>query len=70
MSSKKTRVFKSLIAIFYYKNLCIKIYLSVLDKFKLLHMECLITVTVNSFDQFFVLKIKNPFHPIKKKISY
>lgn len=32
MSSKKTRVFKSLIAIFYYKNLCIKIYLSVLDK--------------------------------------
>lgn len=31
MSSKKTRVFKSLIAIFYYKNLCIKIYLSVLD---------------------------------------
>lgn len=31
MSSKKTRVFKSLIAIFYYKNLCIKIYLTVLD---------------------------------------
>lgn len=53
MSSKKTRVFKSLIAIFYYKNLCIKIYLSVSDKFKLLHMKCLISVTVNSFDQFF-----------------
>lgn len=48
MSSKKTRVFKSLIAIFYYKNLCIKIYLSVLDlKKKLLHMKCLISVTVN-----------------------
>lgn len=31
MSSKKTRVFKSLIVIFYYKKLCIKIYLSVLD---------------------------------------
>lgn len=52
MSSKKTRVFKSLIAIFYYKK-CIKIYLSVLDKFKLLPMKCLISVTVNSFDQFF-----------------
>lgn len=54
MSSKKTRVFKSLIAIFYYKNLCIKIYLTVLDfKKKLLHMKCLISVTVNFFDQFF-----------------
>lgn len=53
MSSKKTRVFTSLIAIFYYKKKCIKIYLSVLDKFKLLPMKCLISVTVNSFDQFF-----------------
>lgn len=60
MSSEKTRVFKSLIAIFYYKNLCIKIYLTVLDKFKLLHMKCLISVTVKSLDQFFALK-KNPF---------
>lgn len=67
MSSKKTRVFKSLIAIFYYKNSCIKIYLSVLDKFKLLHMKCLISVTVNSFDQYL---FKNPFHLVAKKISY
>lgn len=71
MSSKKTRVFKSRIAIFYYKNLCIKIYLSVLDKFKLLHMKCLISVTVNYFEQFFALKTnkKKPLSILKMKIS-
>lgn len=73
MSSKKTRVFKSLIAIFYYKNLCIKIYLNVLDKFKLLHMKCLISVTVKTLDQFFAFFFflkKNVFILLKKKISY
>lgn len=70
MSSKKTRVFKSLIAIFYYKKFCIKIYLNVLEKFKLLHMKCIISVTVNSSNQFFDFKKKNLFHHIKEKISY
>lgn len=69
MSSKKTRVFKSLIAIFYYKNLCIKIYLNVLDKFKLLHMKCLISVTVKTLDQFFAFFFlkKKCFHLVKKE---
>lgn len=71
MSSKKTRVFKSLIAIFYYKKVCIKIYLNVLEKFKLLHMKCLISVTVNSHQLLFKKKErKNLYHLVKKKISY
>lgn len=67
MSSKKTRVFKSLITIFYYKKVCIKIYLNVLEKFKLLHMKCLTSVTVNSHQ---LLKKKNLYRLVKKKISY